>query len=92
VGSYTPGQSFYGVHDLAGNVADWYQMYPGSIYKSQFSGQTHKVVRGGGWSGIGHYVIPALFRASHRDYEKPERAFNDIGFRCAKNADQGSAG
>ena len=95
VGAYASGQSFYGVHDLAGNVAewvaDWYHMYPGAAYKSQFSGQTHKVVRGGGWGGIGHYVIPALFRTSHRDYEKPGRAFNDIGFRCARNTDQRSA-
>lgn len=91
VGSFSQGKSFYGVHDMSGNVAewiaDWYQMYPGNKYKSQFSGTSHKVVRGGGWGGIGHYVIPALFRASHRDYEKPDRIFIDIGFRCANNVD-----
>jgi len=90
VGSYPQGQSYYGVYDLAGNVAewvaDWYEMYPGNTYKSSFSDKSHKVVRGGGWGGIGHYVIPILFRASHRDYEKPDRIFNDIGFRCAKDA------
>lgn len=89
VGSYPQGQSYYGVHDLAGNVAEWisnwYSMYPDNNYQSKFSGNTHKVVRGGGWGGVGHYVIPILFRASHRDYEKPDRIFNDIGFRCVKD-------
>jgi len=90
VGSFPSGKSYYGVYDLAGNVAewvaDWYQMYPGASFKSKFAGRTHKVIRGQGWGGIGHYAIPALYRLSHRDYDMPERAFNDIGFRCAKNA------
>jgi len=89
VGSYPQGKSIYGVHDLAGNVAewvsDWYLMYPDNNFQSNFVGDTHKVVRGGGWGGVGHYVMPILFRTTHRDYEKPERIFNDIGFRCAKD-------
>ena len=89
VGSYLSGVSYYGVHDLAGNVAewvsDWYQMYPGGTFQSSYVGKSHKVVRGGGWGGVGHYVIPVLFRGAHRDYEKPDRLFNDIGFRCVKD-------
>ena len=90
VGSYANGVSPYGVHDMAGNasewVQDWYQPYPGADFKSQWYGETNKVVRGGGWGGIGHYAVPYFYRTSLRDYEQPERAFNDIGFRCAKDA------
>lgn len=92
VGSFANGVSPYGVHDMAGNVSewvqDWYQPYPGADFKSQWSGETHKVVRGGGWGGIGHYAVPYFYRTSFRDYEQPERAFNDIGFRCAKDAER----
>ena len=90
VGSFANGVSPYGVHDMAGNVSewvqDWYQPYPGADFKSQWYGETHKVVRGGGWGGIGHYAVPYFYRTSFRDYEQPARAFNDIGFRCAKDA------
>lgn len=91
VGSFAGGVSPYGVHDMAGNVSewvqDWYQPYPGADFKSQWYGETHKVVRGGGWGGIGHYAVPYFYRTAFRDYEQPGRAFNDIGFRCAKSAD-----
>lgn len=92
VGSYSSGVSPYGIEDLAGNasewVADWYQPYAGATFKSEFYGQTHRVVRGGGWGGVGHYVIPHFFRAAHRDYEQPQRGFDDIGFRCARDASE----
>lgn len=90
VGSYEKGKSPYGVYDMAGNVmewtADWYEPYPGSEYKSPFYGQKHKVVRGGGWGGVGHYVIPYYFRTAYRYNYPPDKAFNDVGFRCAKDA------
>ena len=89
VGFYEKGKSYYGVYDMAGNVmewtADWYQAYPGAQYKSPNYGKKHKVVRGGGWGGIGHYVIPHYFRAAYRYNFDPAKAYNDVGFRCAKN-------
>jgi len=90
VGSYEKGKSPYGVYDMAGNVmewtADWYEAYPGSEYHSPFYGQKHRVVRGGGWGGVGHYVIPYYFRTAYRYNYPPDKAFNDVGFRCAQDA------
>jgi formylglycine-generating enzyme required for sulfatase activity len=89
VGSYEKGKSPYGVYDMAGNVmewtADWYQAYPGAEYESPLYGKQRRVVRGGGWGGIGHYVIPHYFRAAYRYNFPPDKAFNDVGFRCAKD-------
>ncbi len=89
VGSYEKGKSPYGVYDMAGNlmewVEDWYQAYPGADYKSPRYGKQRKVARGGSWGGIGHYVIPHYFRTAYRYNYPADKAFNDIGFRCAKD-------
>ncbi len=88
--AHEDGASPYGVLNMAGNVAewveDWYAPYPGADFQSASYGQTHKVVRGGGWGGVGHYALSHFYRGAYRDYELPDRAFNDIGFRCAKDA------
>lgn len=90
VGSYPKGKSPYGVYDMAGNVMewveDWYQPYPGSKYQSKAFGNTYKVVRGGGFGGMGHYAIEHFYRNAYRFYLTPESGFNDVGFRCAKDA------
>jgi len=91
VGSYPKGASPYGVFDMAGNVmewtADWYQPYPGSEYESKDYGEKMRVVRGGGWGGLGHYVISHFYRTAYRFNLKPEFTFVDLGFRCAKSVD-----
>lgn len=91
VGSYAGGVSPYGVHDMAGNVmewtADWYQPYPGSEYESEDFGEKLRVVRGGGWGGLGHYVISHFYRAAYRFNLQPNYTFVDLGFRCAKDAE-----
>jgi formylglycine-generating enzyme required for sulfatase activity len=90
VGLYEAGRSAYGAYDMAGNVSewteDWYQGYPGADFVSSVYGQTHKAVRGGGWGGVGHYALTHFYRAAYRDWERPDRTFNDIGFRCARDA------
>ncbi len=90
VGSYPDGASPYGALDMAGNVMewvqDWYQPYPGNTYQSSAYGKTYKVVRGGGWGGLGHYTIQQFYRTAYRLYMKPADLFVDIGFRCAKYA------
>ena len=89
VGSYPKGASPYGVEDMAGNVMewvdDWYQPYPGSQYKSDDFGEKMKVVRGGGWGGLGHYVINHFYRTAYRFNLRPEYTFIDLGFRCAQS-------
>lgn len=90
VGSYPAGASPYGVLDMAGNVMewvqDWYGPYPGNTWKSDAYGKTYKVVRGGGWGGVGHYAIDHFYRTAYRLYLKPDSNFTDIGFRCAQDA------
>lgn len=90
VGSIEAGKSVYGVYDLSGNVMewvdDWYQPYPGSEYASEDFGETHKVARGGGWGGLGHYVISHFYRSAYRFYLRPDSRFDDLGFRCARDA------
>lgn len=89
VGSFENGKSPFGVYDMAGNVMEWtqnwYEPYPGSTYKSPNYGNKRKVVRGGSWGGVGHYVIPHYFRVAYRYDFPPDGAYNDVGFRCAKD-------
>jgi formylglycine-generating enzyme required for sulfatase activity len=74
-------------YDMAGNVmewvSDWYQAYSGNRFKSDDYGEKYKVIRGGGWGGVGHYTISHFSRSPYRFYMKPESRFNDLGFRCA---------
>ena len=90
VGSLPQGRSPYGVYDMAGNVLewveDWFDAYPGADYKSPRYGQQTKVARGGSWGGVGHYVIPHYFRSAYRYNFPPTVGYNDVGFRCAKDA------
>lgn len=90
VGSLPQGRSPYGAYDMAGNVLewvdDWFDAYPGADYKSPRYGQQTKVARGGSWGGVGHYVIPHYFRSAYRYNFPPKTGYNDVGFRCAKDA------
>ena len=90
VGSYPQGASPYGVMDMAGNVMewvrDWYDAYPGNDYKHETFGKKYKVVRGGGWGGVGHYILAQFYRAAYRFSMSPDSQYVDIGFRCAKDA------
>jgi formylglycine-generating enzyme required for sulfatase activity len=91
-GSMPWGESPYGVHDMAGNVAEWVaDYYRDSAYLGlgpiapmqgipMQSDRSMRVSRGGSW------ILPKLFgrtyfrRAAHAD----QRSF-DRGFRCAQD-------
>ena len=89
VGSYPPNG--YGLHDMAGNVAEWvadvYQedYYKNSPPRNPIGAEKGKfrVIRGGGWHS-GPFCNRVYFRnalpGQWRDY--------NIGFRCAKDAPQ----
>lgn len=86
VGMFPEGKSPYGVLDMSGNAqewtADWYKPYPGSDYNDNDYGEKFKVIRGGGWGGMGHYTLQVYVRSAFRSTAVPEGRFNDVGFRC----------
>jgi formylglycine-generating enzyme required for sulfatase activity len=84
VGSYEGGKSFYGAHDMAGNVLEWvadvYDVYPGGDRSAlKDIGEQVQVVRGGSW---GSENIVTL-RSSYRNGREPQVTDYRIGFRCA---------
>jgi formylglycine-generating enzyme required for sulfatase activity len=87
VGAHPPGDSPFGVSDMAGNVsewvADWYtdSFSPGDVRNpaGPASGD-RKVVRGGGRFDPGH-----LITSVKRYYASPVQRSEDIGFRCARD-------
>ena len=87
-GRLEDGKSPYGAYDMAGNVQewveDWYKPYPGNDFNDKDYGEKFKVVRGGGWGGMGHYSLQVYLRTSHRNTAPPDGRFNDVGFRCVK--------
>jgi len=83
VGSYPKGHSWCNINDLAGNVAEWvedeYRLYPNSTVKPEQPG--FKVFRGGTYKLSKNFLVSWV-----RYYVQPEKKFDYIGFRCAKDA------
>lgn len=88
VGSFPEGRSPYGVDDLAGNAwewtLDWYLPHTFSTHESPQFGRKFKVMKGGGWGGMGHYALPEFYRSAYRFPVDPNAKFPDFGFRCVK--------
>jgi ergothioneine biosynthesis protein EgtB len=88
VGSYPEGMSYYGCHQMIGDVWEWtsseYVLYPG--FKSKFSEYTdkwainQKVLRGGSFATPANQI-----RNSYRNYFRPNDRIQFAGFRCVRD-------
>ena len=88
VGSYPAGKSYYGCHQMIGDVWEWtsseYMLYP--KFKSRFPEYTdkwsinQKVLRGGSFATPFNQI-----RNTYRNYFKPHERVLFAGFRCAKD-------
>ncbi|MDD2548459.1 MAG: SUMF1/EgtB/PvdO family nonheme iron enzyme [Bacteroidales bacterium] len=93
VGSYEPND--YGLYDMAGNVAEWtanaydesaymfmHDMNPDYKYNAKPNDPPalkRKVVRGGSWKDISHFL-----QVGTRTFEYQDSAKTYIGFRCVR--------
>ena len=85
-GSYPDGRSPYGLYDMSGNVWEWVNdWYAEDGYGTAGSYGPNegeeKVLRGGGYLARPESVTTTVRQAS-----SPDRAYDDVGFRCVKNA------
>ena len=91
VGSYPTGASPYSALDMAGNVWEWVADRYDSGYYADSSDSNpqgpdsgvRRVVRG----SSGH-DDPGDVRTARRDLAGPSRAFEFLGFRCARSASE----
>jgi iron(II)-dependent oxidoreductase len=88
VDSHEEGRSPYGVHHLAGNVAEWVQDWFGFDYYAYMpernppgptSGR-YKSVRGGSWKSRA-----IMLRTATRGGALPDNRSATVGFRCARS-------
>ncbi|MEM2759190.1 MAG: ergothioneine biosynthesis protein EgtB [Nitrososphaerales archaeon] len=88
VGAYPKGKSYYGCHQMIGDVWEWtsseYVLYPG--FKAKFAEYTDKwainqtVLRGGCFATPINQI-----RNSYRNYFRPRDRILFAGFRCVKD-------
>jgi formylglycine-generating enzyme required for sulfatase activity len=88
VDTHLPGRSPYGLHHMAGNVAEWVQDWFGFDYYAYMPGRNpagpsngrYKGVRGGSWKSK---II--MLRTATRSGFSPDQRSATIGFRCAQS-------
>jgi iron(II)-dependent oxidoreductase len=88
VGAYPRGRSFFGCHQMIGDVWEWtaseFAPYPGFVafpyreYSELHFGRGYKVLRGGSWA-----TQPIAIRNTFRNWDLPQRRQIFAGFRCA---------
>ncbi|HEY5626541.1 MAG TPA: SUMF1/EgtB/PvdO family nonheme iron enzyme [Nitrospira sp.] len=90
VDSLDEGNSPYGIHHMAGNVAEWVQDWFGSDYYAYApkrnppgpSNGRYKSVRGGSWKSK-----TIMLRTATRGGAPPDQRAPTVGFRCAQSID-----
>jgi iron(II)-dependent oxidoreductase len=88
IGAYPQGRSFYGCHQMIGDVWEWtasdflpypgFQAFPYREYSEIFFGREYKVLRGGSWA-----TSSIVARNTFRNWDYPIRRQIFAGFRCA---------
>lgn len=88
VDSHEEGKSPYGLHHMAGNVAEWVQDWFGPDYYAYMPARNppgpttgrYKSVRGGSWKSH-----RPMLRTATRGGAPPDQRSATIGFRCARS-------
>lgn len=91
LGAYPEGRSFYGCHQLIGDVWEWtatefgpypgFEPFPYPEYSEVHFGEGYRVLRGGSWAtGVD------VARNTFRNWDWPYRRQIFAGFRCANDA------
>jgi iron(II)-dependent oxidoreductase len=88
IGAYPRGRSFYGCHQMIGDVWEWtasdflpypgFRSFPYREYSEIFFGSEYKVLRGGSWA-----TSSIVARNTFRNWDYPIRRQIFAGFRCA---------
>jgi len=95
VGSFPPND--FGLYDMTGNAGEWtsadYAPYPGyeklswkndtDAFEYKDEGKERKIIRGGNWNSPN----PVMIRVTERKGFSLKTNSNEIGFRCAKDAE-----
>jgi formylglycine-generating enzyme len=88
VGTRLAGIAWIGALDMSGNVWEWvssaYMAYPYSI-DSENAVTPYRVFRGGSWDFNSLYL-----RSAKRRSNSPDTKSSDLGFRCARDVEDGS--
>jgi formylglycine-generating enzyme required for sulfatase activity len=80
VGTHPKGASFFGVHDLAGNVSEWTLSAYCDSYARRRNCTTGRVFRGASFIEL----RPEAVRSAFRDEKDPKQRTPYVGFRCAR--------
>lgn len=88
VGTWPDGRSFYGCHQLLGDVWEWtssyfgpypgFEAWPYPEYSEVFFGETYRVLRGASFASRA-----IVARNTFRNWDYPQRRQIFAGFRCA---------